>query len=80
MNLRLQDSTFLIICALYRSPDNNGKASCMCYEINNVTLVLCHSNPSATIWFGGDLNLPDIRRLELKQYQISPILISLFDP
>lgn len=47
----------LIICSVYRPPNSNIEyLNHMCEELQSIRL----ANPSATIWIGGDLNLPDI--------------------
>jgi len=52
-----QGDNSIIVCALYRPPNSDLEyIQELCCTMENV----CHSYPSATIWLGGDLNLPDI--------------------
>ena len=47
----------LIIFAAYRPPETDfDYLNELCSLLENV----CYSHPTATIWFGGDMNLPDI--------------------
>ena len=47
----------IIICAVYRPPASNlDYLDEMCLILENIN----HSYPTATIWIGGDLNLPDV--------------------
>ena len=47
----------LVICSAYRPPNFNIEhLDYLCKELQNIT----YANPSATIWIGEDLNLPDI--------------------
>ena len=47
----------LVICSVYRPPSSNIEyLDCMCKDLQSITL----TNPSSTMWIGGDLNLPDI--------------------
>ena len=47
----------LVICSVYRPPSSNIEyLDCMCKDLQSITL----TNPSSTMWIGGDLNLPDM--------------------
>jgi len=47
----------IIICAVYRPPTSDlDYPDEMCLILENIS----HSYLTATIWIGGDLNLPDI--------------------
>jgi len=52
-----QPHTPIIICAVYRPPTSDLEyLDEMCLILENIS----HSSPTATIWIGRDLNLPDI--------------------
>ena len=47
----------LIVLAVYRPPKSDfGYLKKLCLVLENI----CHVNPSAVVWLGGDLILPDI--------------------
>jgi len=48
----------VVVCGAYRPPNRDVQYhDSMCSYLENIA----HSNPGATIWFAGDLNLPDIQ-------------------
>ena len=46
----------VIVCSAYRPPNRDtGYQEKLCSHLEDIV----HSNPGATIWFAGDLNIPD---------------------